>query len=77
MRSVSAPKTIVLHKKISEMTKSAAVATIESLPDEFSLEDLIERFIVLEKIEKGLEQVKSGQTLSSDEAKKRLEKWLK
>ncbi len=59
------------------MTKSAAVATIQSLPDEFSLEDVIERFIVLEKIEKGLEQVKSGQTLTSEQAKNRLEKWLK
>ena len=59
------------------MTKSAALGTMESMPDEFTLEELIERFIVLEKIEKGMAQVKAGQTLTPEEAKKRLEKWLK
>jgi predicted transcriptional regulator len=47
------------------------------MPDEFSLEEIIERLIILEKIEKGLAQAKAGQVLSSEEVKKRLEKWLK
>jgi hypothetical protein len=46
------------------------------LPDSFSIEDLFERIILLQKIEIGLEQSKSGQVLSTSEARKKLKKWL-
>ncbi|MEM9847094.1 MAG: hypothetical protein AAF847_04340 [Bacteroidota bacterium] len=46
------------------------------MPNEFSLEDLMEKLILIEKIEKGLEQVKTGQTFNHSEAKKKLAKWL-
>jgi predicted transcriptional regulator len=58
------------------LTKEKIIQTIKDLPDQFSVEDLFERIILLQKIETGLEQSKAGQTVSTDEAKKRLSKWL-
>lgn len=59
------------------MNKSKVLEAVHSLPDEFSLEEIIERLIILEKIEKGMQQVRQGQVVSSQEAKKQMQKWLK
>ena len=58
------------------MTKSQLIDTIKSLPEEFSMEDIIERFIVMEKIEKGLKDSKSGKVTKDEEVEKKLSKWL-
>ncbi len=59
------------------MKKTKVLEAVNSLPDEFPLEEVIERLILLEKIEKGMEQVRQKQVVSTAEAKKRLQKWLK
>lgn len=59
------------------MKKAKVLEAVNSLPDEFPLEEVIERLILLEKIEKGMEQVRQKQVVSTAEAKKRLQKWLK
>lgn len=59
------------------ITKKELLQTIDDLPDEFSLDDLLDRFIVLQKIEIGLEQSQLGKTYSTKQAKEKLEKWLK
>ncbi len=59
------------------LTKEKIKTTIDSMPDNFTVEDVIEELIVLDKIEQGLNDVKRGKVYSTDEAKKRLEKWLK
>jgi hypothetical protein len=59
------------------ITKKELLQTIDDLPDEFSLDDLLDRFIVLQKIEIGLEQSQLGKTYSTEQAKEKLEKWLK
>jgi predicted transcriptional regulator len=46
------------------MTKEIALQTIEKLPPNFELEELIEQLIFIDKIEKGLEQVKEGKIIS-------------
>ena len=40
------------------------------------IEDAMERLLLLYKIEKGIEQAAQGRTVSHDEAKHRLRKWL-
>ena len=47
------------------------------MPQDFELDELIERLVVLEKIEKGRKDVESGKTFSHEEAKAELNKWLK
>ena len=57
--------------------KSKVIETINQLPDQFSIDELVERLIVLEKIEIGLLQVEENKSLSLEEAKERLVKRLK
>jgi len=60
------------------MKKSKVIETLDSLPDEFSADELIDRIIFIEKVEKGLQDVKEGKTLSHEEVKARVDhKWLK
>ena len=59
------------------LTKTKVLETVKDLPNEFSLEDLMEKLIVLDKIEIGLQQVKDGKIMSTSELKQRLGKWLK
>ncbi len=58
------------------INKDQVIQTIKDLPDNFSTEELIQKIILLEKIETGLQQSDAGKVVSSDEAKKRLAKWL-
>ncbi len=58
------------------MRKSAVLDSISNLPDEFSIDDIIERLIIIEKIDKGRQQVKEGKTNTEDQAKAKLSKWL-
>ncbi|TZF82105.1 hypothetical protein FW774_15545 [Pedobacter sp. BS3] len=55
------------------MKKSQVLETIQDLPDEFSIEDLIERFIVLQKIDVGIQQADDNKIYTEEKAKKKLE----
>jgi predicted transcriptional regulator len=59
------------------MKKTQLIEAIQDLPEEFSVDDLMERLLILQKIEEGQRQIQAGQFLSEEEAKKKLEKWLK
>ena len=59
------------------MKKQTALELINKLPAKFDVEELIERLIVIEKIDKGLEDVKQGKTASHKKAKETIKKWLK
>lgn len=59
------------------MNKQVAIDSIKDMPQDFELEELIERLVVLEKIEKGRKDVQEGNTFSHQEAKGKLNKWLK
>jgi hypothetical protein len=56
------------------MKKHKVIETLDQLPDEFSLEDLVEKLLFIEKVEKGLKDAEEGKTLSLHEAKMRMEK---
>ncbi len=58
------------------MTKEKVLEAVNNLPDEFTLDDLVERLIILEILEKGMKQVRAGEVVSSEQARKRFEKWL-
>ncbi len=59
------------------LTKKQVLETIDALPeDKFrNIENVIEEIILLDKIEKGLKEVKEDNTLSEDEANKEMDKW--
>jgi hypothetical protein len=60
------------------MRKSKVIETLESLPDEFKTEELIEKLLFIEKVDRGMKDVLEGKTISLQEAKGRFErKWNK
>ena len=59
------------------MNKQAAIDSIKDMPQDFELDELIERLLVLDKIEKGRKDIQKGNTFSHGEAKGKLDKWLK
>lgn len=59
------------------LTKEKLIQTLKDLPEKFSVEDVLDRIVLLQKIEIGLEQSQIGKTKSKEEAKSMLKKWLK
>jgi hypothetical protein len=59
------------------MKKSTVIQTLNELPQKFDLDDLLERLIVIEKIDEALEEAKSGKTVSHEKVKKMVSKWNK
>ncbi len=57
------------------MKRDKAIETIKELPSEFDLDDLIERLVFVEKVEKGLKQLDEGKTITHDVVKKITKKW--
>ncbi len=58
------------------LTKEKLIETIREMPDSFSIDDVFERIILLQKIEIGMEQSKQGQVHSTQQAREKLKKWL-
>lgn len=59
------------------MTKDKLLEAVNELPQEFDLDELIERLIFIEKVEKGLQQLDKGETKTHDEAKRIIKSWQK
>ena len=43
------------------------------MPDRFSLDEFVDRMIILEKIERGLADIEAGRTFTLEEVKKRFD----
>lgn len=52
-------------------TKQKVIKAVQSLPEDASYEDAMERLLFLAKIEKGLQQADAGQTVSHDKVKRK------
>jgi len=59
------------------LTKEKVRKTIDRLPDTFTVDQLVEELIVLNKIEEGLKDVEEGRLFSTDQVKEELKTWLK
>lgn len=57
-------------------TKQDVIRFINGLPENVTLEDILEELQVRAKIEKGLQDLNTGKTVSHDEVKEKLSKWL-
>jgi len=56
--------------------KQASLRLIERLDEDVSFEDIIYELYFLQKVERGLEDVKEGRTTAHEEVRKEFEKWL-
>ena len=59
------------------LSKSNVIKTITKFPDHFSVDDLVDKMILLDKIEKGMQEADNNQTISDEELDKKIEEWLK
>ncbi len=59
------------------IAKEQVLKAIEELPQNASIEDAMERLYLIYKVDRGIKQADSGYKISQDEAKKRMQKWLK
>lgn len=59
------------------MTKTLLNEVVQQMPNEFSIDELLERLMLIESIEKGRKQFHEGKVLTHQEVGKKLEKWLK
>ncbi|MBA4300158.1 hypothetical protein SAMN03080617_02674 [Algoriphagus alkaliphilus] len=59
------------------LTKSLVTKQLEKLPNEFTLDDLVEQLILVQKIEKGLKDSDENKVISEEELDTEIEKWFK
>jgi hypothetical protein len=58
------------------LTKTKLKEQIEKFPEEFSIDELIDRLILIEKIERGIKQSENGDVISDSELDKEIKKWF-
>ena len=58
-------------------TKEKLIKVVQDLPDDASIEEVMERLLLVAKVEKGLQQADNGQTVSHEDIKEKMSKWLK
>ena len=59
------------------LTKTRLKEQIEKFPDQFSIDELVEKLILIEKIEYGNKQSENGEVITDSELDLEIEKWFK
>jgi len=59
------------------LTKEKLNRTINSLPDKFTIDELIDKLIFTEKVEEGLLQSDEDKVFSNEDVKIMIDKWSK
>ena len=59
------------------LTKTNVIKTITRFPDNFSIDELVDEMILLDKIERGIQDADNGRVISDEELDKRIEEWSK
>jgi hypothetical protein len=59
------------------ITKTQLMKTIESLPENMTIDQVIDHLVFLEKVQKGLNDSQQGNVYTKEQAKEKLSKWLK
>ena len=55
--------------------KDIAKQVIDALPDEATIDDIIQALYVREKYERGLREVREGKGIPHDEVKRQMQEW--
>ncbi len=57
------------------LTKEKLNRTINSLPDSFTIDELIDKLIFMEKVEEGYHQSEEGKVVTNEDVKLMIDKW--
>jgi hypothetical protein len=61
---------------LNRLTKEKVIQAINKLPSEFSMDEVIDELLLIQKIEAGLEQSKNNVMVPDEELSKELPEWL-
>lgn len=59
------------------LDKKKVLKSIREMPDEFALDEAIDRLILLNKVQKAENEIATGKSYTTEQARKKLKKWLK
>ena len=59
------------------VVKDIARGVIDNMPDEATMEDIIDALYIRAKFERGEQEIREGKGIPHEQAKERLKKWLK
>ena len=59
------------------ITKTHLLNTFEKLPENLTIDQVIDHLIFIEKVQKGINDSRNGRVNSQEEAKKKLGRWIK
>ena len=57
------------------MKREKVIDAVKKLPQEFDLEELMEKLIFVEKVEQGLKYIEEGKTVDHAQVKEMVKKW--
>mgnify|MGYP001559870319 FL=1 len=60
-----------------QTAKQDVKALLDHLPDDSTIEDIQYHLYVIEKIRRGRDDIQNGRSLTHEQVKERLKKWLK
>jgi len=59
------------------ITKTQLILTLDKMPENITIDQVIDQLIFLEKVQKGLDDSTNGRINTKDQAKEKLNKWFK
>lgn len=59
------------------ITKEQIKKHLETFPEEFSIDELIEKLLFIEKLEKRIQESESNQTITEENLKAEMQEWFK
>jgi|NOAtaT_6_FD_contig_51_5267703_length_505_multi_5_in_0_out_0_2 hypothetical protein len=59
------------------LTKTQIIDSLQNMPNKMTLDEFFDKMIFIDKVQSGLNDSKNGKTLTKEQAKKKLSKWLK
>jgi hypothetical protein len=67
----------LINNHFAMITKTQLLLTIESLPENLTVDQVIDHLVFLEKVQKGQKDSLEGKVFSKGQAKEKLSRWLK
>lgn len=59
------------------LTKDNVKKTIDRMPESFTVDQVVEELVILNKIEEGLKDIEDNRVFTTDQVKQELKTWLK
>ena len=72
---IDVKKRLIIYININMINKENLIKSINEMPETISIDDVLDRLLLIEKINIGIEQSKKSEVISDEELDKRIESW--